>query len=68
MDLSNVRELSFSEHGKIKFKADDKVRGEADILLSDPRDVKVLAEFLVDVLAQMQAGTDPETAGYLRIA
>jgi hypothetical protein len=68
MDLSGVRDMSFSESGRIKFTADDRLRGETEVTITDPRDVKALAEFCAEFLALMQSGESPEEVGYLRIA
>lgn len=49
MNLTAVSNLRFSEHGKIKFSALDKLRGDVEITFEDPRDVKVFMDFLCDM-------------------
>jgi hypothetical protein len=67
LDLSGLDALHFSDQGKIRFTAKDRIRGDVEVTLSDPEDVLKLAQFLMTTVAVWSGNATPEDAGYGRM-
>lgn len=68
LELSGLNALNFSDTGKVRFTAQDRIRGEVEVTIVSPEDAYQLAEFLAQALSVWAAGGRPEDAGYLRLA